>query len=247
MADPRRLFVSELPASGGEVRLDPSATHHARVLRLEPGDAVVLFDGSGREAGGHVASVTPAEVTCRVEVPSAGPTTTFEAVLVLAMPKAGKLDTIVRMVTEAGATALHLAWTERALGRPDPRRAEAKMARLARVAREAARQAGRADVPSLHAPAPVLEVAGRAPASAVRLLADPAASRSLFDSVPAGSGAVWMVVGPEGGLSPEEIARLTERGFDRVRLGPYVLRVETAAPVAMAMVAERLTATAALR
>lgn len=243
MVEPRRLFASALPERGGEVVLDQEAGHHAHVLRLAAGDPVVLFDGRGHEASGRVRAVSD-RVVCEVGPPREGAAPPSEVVLVLGLPKAGKLDGIVRMVTEAGATAVHLALTDRAVARTvDAKRTEARMARLRRVAREAARQAGRADVPRLEPPAPLSEVLAQRPPEATLLVADPRASQPLAEAAapvsPARSGATWVVVGPEGGLSPDEHAALEAAGGLPVRLGPHVLRVETAAPVAVALVVGR--------
>ncbi|MFW5926292.1 MAG: RsmE family RNA methyltransferase [Myxococcota bacterium] len=242
MAEPRRLFAPSLPAAGGEVRLPPDAAHHARVVRLAPGDAVFLFDGRGYGARGHVERMDGEAVVCRVQGAREVDPVPGEAVLVLATPKAGKLDGIVRMATEAGVAAVRLVATERTVGRPEPKRAEARMERLRRVAREAARQAGRADVPELEAPGALEAVVARAPADALRLMADPGAAGSIAEAVTDRTRPVWIAVGPEGGFSAAERAWLAAQGFAGVRLGPHVLRVETAAPVAVALVMDRLGA-----
>ncbi|MFW6049602.1 MAG: RsmE family RNA methyltransferase [Myxococcota bacterium] len=240
MGEARRLFAASLPVGGGEVHLGQDAARHARVLRLAPGDPVVLFDGEGREAHGRIVSLDEEAMRCEVEAPrevaSEGP----RVVLLLATPKAGKLDTIVRMATEAGAAAIHMVHTERAVGRLDARRAATRMERLGRVAREAARQAGRANVPELRAPEPLADVLTRVPPASLRLLADAAARGGVGDAATVGGDEAWVVVGPEGGLTDRERARLVEAGFVPVRLGPHVLRVETAAPVAVAMALDRL-------
>jgi len=155
-------------------------------------------------------------------------------VLCYAVPKGKKLDQVVRGATEVGVAAVHLTVTERCVARPD-RDAHAKLERLARVAAEAARQAGRATVPDILAPAPLDEVVGRAPDDALRLVAAPGAE--AFDG--AGDEA-WLVVGPEGGLSEDELERLGARGFEAIGLGPTVLRTETAGVVAPALVLDRL-------
>lgn len=203
---------------------------------------MLLFDGRGYGARGHIERIEGDAVVCHAEGAYEVDPVRAEVVLVLATPKAGKLDGIVRMATEAGVAAVHLVATERAVGRPEPKRAEARMERLRRVAREAARQAGRADVPELEAPGGLEPVVAQAPEDAVRLMADPGAAGSVAQAVPEGSRPVWIAVGPEGGFSANERAWLAARGFTGVRLGPHVLRVETAAPVAVALVMDRLGA-----
>jgi 16S rRNA (uracil1498-N3)-methyltransferase len=231
----RRLFCDALPPQGGEVILDEVAVRHARVLRLGPGDPILLFDGQGHEARGSVRAMEGGRIVCDVERPAHRPASSAPCVLVLGLPKAGKLDAIVRMVTEAGASAVHLADTGRAVARFDPARASARMQRLARVATEAARQAGRADVPELRPPRPLAEVVAQAPPEARRLVAHPRATRHAWEVDVEAHAPTWIVVGPEGGFTDGEVGLLEDLGFVPVRLGPHVLRVETAAAVAVAL------------
>ena len=245
MSGPRRLFAAPLPEAGGLVELDPRSSKHARVLRLAVGDPVVLFDGRGREAEGRVERLDDGNVRCEAAVPRerarAGP----RLVLCQCLPKGAKLDDIVRATTELGVSAIHLVASERSVARVDEARADRKLARLAKVAREAARQSGRADEPELWPPASLEEVAGRAPDGALRLAFVVDGARPLDEvagpAVPGGEAKeAWIVVGPEGGLSPSEVAGLERAGFVAVALGTTTLRVETAAPVALALVAHAL-------
>jgi 16S rRNA (uracil1498-N3)-methyltransferase len=230
----RRLFVAPLPdRPGAEVVLDEAAARHARVLRLQDGARVVLFDGAGSEcdavlatdARGLVATCGPRRVVAGREP--------ARVVLVLGLPKGDKVDDVVRSCTELGVAAVHLALAERSVSRPDASRAEARLERLERIAREAARQSENPRVPALCAPAPLLEVARRAPPSASRVALDARDGRPLEQAV-ADADEAWLVVGPEGGLAPGELHALASLGYVTARLGPTVLRVETAAPVAVA-------------
>jgi 16S rRNA (uracil1498-N3)-methyltransferase len=231
----KRLFAPSLPAAGGDVALDEAAARHARVLRLRTGDAVSLFDGEGHEAEGEVVSTAP--LVCRVGLPSMRPQPGPRVVLVQCLPKGPKLETIVRMTTELGVAAVHLAVAERSVARPKEGRD--KLERLLRVAREAARQSGRSVVPEIVLPAPLPEVAGRAPAGTSRLLFREGATGALDDALARGSAA-WIVVGPEGGLGDAEAAALDALGYRPIGLGAAILRVETAAVVAAALVLDRL-------
>lgn len=242
VGDARRLHVPSLPERGGEVRLGPDPAKHARVLRLARGDRVVLFDGEGREAEGEVTRVEPGEVVCRVGSPRRAGPEGPRIGLGVAVPKAGKLDGIVRMATEAGASTVLLIATERTVGRLDGERAARRLQRLGRVAREAARQAGRAEVPEVGGPASLGDLDARMAADAARLLADPSAERAVSEVVQRPVSEAWVLVGPEGGFSPAERAWLVEHGYEGVRLAAHTLRTETAAPVAVALVADRLRA-----
>jgi 16S rRNA (uracil1498-N3)-methyltransferase len=244
---PRRLHVERLFEGGGETRLGEGATRHARVLRLEAGDEVVLFDGRGAEASGRVISVDEDGVLCVVGAPSRAPDRGPRVVLCQCLPKGGKLEDIVRASTELGVAAIELVTSERSVPRLEAGRAERRLERLARVAQEAARQSGRATVPALAGPATLEEALGRAPADAVKLALAPSALLSLSDALSrapmrdaASAASAWVLVGPEGGLAPEELRLAGARGFVLVGLGPTVLRVETAAPVAVALVTHAL-------
>ncbi len=157
--------------------------------------------------------------------------------LVLGVPKGSKVDGIVRMVTELGVGAVHFANTERSV----PRGAgSGRLPRLEKIAAEASRQSGRSIVPRLHPPAPLLEVLDRASAQSERWFLVPDAATALPRRSLAAS--VWVAVGPEGGFSPQEQQRAADRGWSVVRLGSPTLRVETAAPVAVALAFDRLVA-----
>ncbi len=233
-----RLFVAELPEGGGSIALDAAATRRVRVLRLEIDDAIALFDGRGNESSARVASLDPATLTAeprRAVTPGNEP----RVVLVQVMPKGAKLDTIVRMTAELGVAEIHLAISERAIARPDEARAEGRVERLLRVAREASRQARRTTVPAIHPPRSLIEVARAAPPEAARLVVWEERA-SLPFIVDEGASEAWIVVGPEGGLAPREVAAL--EGYAPVGLGPFVLRVETAAPTAVALALDRMRA-----
>jgi len=256
---PRIYHPVPLPAPEETSALDPETSHHARVLRLGEGATVVLFDGAGHEAPGVVDSIGPRGRgrDAPVRVRTTGPTrpaatrTTPALSLVQALPKAGKIDGIVRMATEVGVRQVHLATSERTQG--SGAFGEPKVDRLRRVAREAARQSGSAFLPTVEAPALLLDAAARAPAHAMRFVAwEVVAGRDDVTPLPGvapgplptGGGdapepEAWVVVGPEGGLADAEVEGLRRLGYGIIGLGPTILRVETAAPVALALVADR--------
>lgn len=235
----RRLHVAVLPESGGVVVLEAEQAHHARVLRLAVGDPITLFDGEGREAAGEITALTP-HLECQVGVPHEAHATRPRVVLVQALPKGAKLETIVRMGTETGADEFALVETSRAVVKHEPSRWNKKHERLARVAQEASRQSLRASTPLIHEPRALLAVAKEAPSDALKLMCVPGPTDAapwwsrLDDQSLAANPPMWIVVGPEGGLSPEEIEALSGLGYTHHNLGPHVLRVETAAPVAVA-------------
>ena len=208
--------------------LPPAAAAYAtRVHRLGPGDPVVLFDPDrALEADAEIVEVGRRVVTVQVGAPRpAARRPGREVTLLQGVGKGDKLDAIVRDATELGATRIVPVLCERSVARPDAARA----ARWRRIAIEAARQCGRGDAPVIDPPS-TLAVAAREAASgdALRLCLDPAADRPIGPSLVAlGGRAVILVVGPEGGLTPDELAVAEAAGFTRVTFGQLVLRTET--------------------
>ncbi|MCA9574467.1 MAG: RsmE family RNA methyltransferase, partial [Myxococcales bacterium] len=156
MSDPRRLFAAELPREGGRVVLSEEATRHARVLRLTPGDALTLFDGDGWHAPATLSELGKRAV-CEAEPAVSLPDDGSGVELLLALPRAGKLDDILRAVTELGVRAVHLVACERSVGDIPAAKLGNKLARYESVVREAARQSERNRVPAVHAPRPLLD------------------------------------------------------------------------------------------
>lgn len=241
-AQKARLLAEGLAAAGEEIELDARALHHVRVLRLGPGDRVTLFDGRGLEAEARILSLHGEGLRCSVGARARGVVPGVRVELIQCMPKGDKLDGIVRMATELGVAAIHLAISERTIARAEGDRALAKEARFRRIAEEAARQSGAAEVPQVYAPAPLEACALRASAAEVKLFFYELGGQSLASALDAKARHVALVVGPEGGFSEAEASRLVAHGYPAIGLGPRVLRVETAAPVAIALALARLGA-----
>jgi 16S rRNA (uracil1498-N3)-methyltransferase len=233
----RRLYCAELPPSGGEVTLGESSSRHVRVLRLRPRDAVILFDGKGRAAAARITRVED-RVTCRAETPEPTVARPARVVLMLAVPKGGKLDECVRMATELGADEVALMETERTVPRWDSERARSRLDRLTRIAIEAAAQCERDDVPILHSPRTCAAWLEKVPADAHGVLFGARAEgRLTLETIP---DQIWCAIGPEGGFTDDEISLFERSGFTLASLGTRVLRVETAVPAALAIVGDRL-------
>lgn len=221
------LRVPVTPLDAGRVTLDAeTARYVTRVHRLEEGDAFVAFDPA-RAIEARATIVTSGGRTV-VELADVAPSTCLPPraiTLFQGIPKGGKIDDIVRDATELGVSRVVLVSCARSQGSAAPR-----VDRLARVALEAARQCGRGDVPE------IVHAAGfetlRA-ARGTRLALVPEATRAFAGAVADDTSSVGIVVGPEGGLAPEEVASLEAWGFSLVRLGPFVMRTETAAAAAL--------------
>jgi 16S rRNA (uracil1498-N3)-methyltransferase len=227
----RRFFAAELPGQPGELTLDAVAQGHLRVLRLKGGDQVTLFDGRGGSVAAEI--VDAKRGTARTLGPLAQVAARPFVGLVLCVPKAHKIDDIVRMTSELGVSAIWLALSERSPARPKEDRDAHKLERLGRVAIEAARQSEQAYLPELRAPQPLARVLAELPSGPARI-ALVERSDARF-APPEGAHGLWLLVGPEGGLSHRDRGELDAAGFVPGGLGPSILRTETAAVVGVGL------------
>lgn len=233
----RRLYAPTLPEGEAELELGADAAQHARVLRLTSGDVVELFDGRGAKVQAEVLALAKRSLRCRARGPRSQVQRSTRVVLVQCLPKAGKLDDIVRMTTELGVAEIALAISERCIAR-ETEREEQRATRLLRIAVEAARQSEQPFVPILAPPRPLAEVLARAPEGAFRgaCIERSAAPFPLMVA----SDELWLVIGPEGGLSAGDRAALQAADFAPVALSRSILRTETAAVVGVGLAMERL-------
>lgn len=222
--------------SRDRILLPPGEAHHAvRSRRLTDGTRVAAFDGRGRVARGtlRVGPRRSGQAWIEVERVDVQPLPGVPLTLIVAVPRPSRLDWMVEKCTELGVAALVLCGFARSTARP----AAAKLDRLRRITIEACKQARRATLPELcHADDPLAALsdvnADR------RLVAHPQPDGPRLRDVLAGHDAgeaLAVIIGPEGGLTDEELSELSRAGVEPVRLGPYVLRVETAAVAAAAI------------
>jgi len=218
----------------------PRGHHLARVSRVRVGDAVVLFDGTGIECDGTVTALRGDTVTVTTGPRRAGVTGDRASVIWLqGIPKGDKLEAIVRQATELGVLAVWPVYTQRSVPVPRAGGEAARTERLLRVAEEAARQCGRADVPFVAMPvrleAALEALEARSPV--LRLVAWESAVEPLTSVSGAPAGPCAVLAGPEGGLSAEEVSLCRAHGFVPVSLGPRILRAETVAPAVLGALA----------
>jgi 16S rRNA (uracil1498-N3)-methyltransferase len=262
-----RVHVARTLAAGSEVVLDESAsTHIARVLRLKAGAAVVLFDGGGADYAGRIVAITRDGVRIEVGARSDGLAESPLAVtLAQGVSRGERMDWTLQKATELGVRRIVPVLTARSVVRLDERQAAAKLRHWRAVVTAACEQSGRSVLPELAPPVTLATWLAQPSGDGLRLRLDPAApaslaqidatSGSLEDAKPSpvaesnrspvavelkrSPAAVELLVGPEGGLDDEEIRIADASGFQPVRLGPRVLRTETAGVVALALLQAR--------
>ncbi len=206
------------------------ARYVQKVLRLELGAELAVGDGAGLRAVGRIVRSDRRGVELALgPVEAAEPPRPPHVVLVQAIGKGDKLDAVVRQATELGVDRIVPVLTERAVARH-----EARVERWRAIAEDAVRVSGRSRRPAIEPVVALEDLLARPRAPAAVVLA-PDAGLRLRDAALSLGGEVEVLIGPEGGLAPEELTEAGQAGFTPVGLGPEVLRTETAGPAAVAL------------
>ena len=227
-----RCYVA-LPLQAGARVVLPElvANHLARVLRLREGDACVLFNGDGQDHDGRIASIGKREVVVELQASRAVDNESpLHVTLLQGIARGEKMDLILQKATELGVAGVVPVHGERGEVRLEGERADKRLRHWRSVVASACEQSGRARVPEVAGPRPLADALADLPST--RLLLDPEATQPLPSNIP--SGGCALAIGPEGGWSPQDIATLQAAGFVGARLGPRVLRTETAGLAAIA-------------
>jgi 16S rRNA (uracil1498-N3)-methyltransferase len=232
-----RVHVEGPLVCGERVKLEGNAASHiTRVLRLRVGTALMLFDGAGgeyeasidRAHGGEVIVAVGARAAVERESP-------LELTLAQGVSRGERMDLVVQKATELGVSHLVPVLTERSVVRLTAQQSDRKVNHWRAIAIAACEQCGRNRLPSVAPPVALKEfLKGGAGAAGTRLLLAPEGTATFGDVAPAG-GAVTVLIGPEGGLTDEEEQAAVAAGFTALRLGPRVLRTETAAIAALTL------------
>ena len=216
----RRFHVDQVHP--GENHLGREASHHAvNVLRLGTGDAVELFDDTGNTGQGEITSTNDSAVTVKIDTIKAH-ASSVGIHIASAVPKGSRADWIIEKLSELGVTRFTPLATERAVVLPE---GTGKRDRWQRIAEEAARQSARPGVMQIDPLTPLDRVLEGQPG----FFGSTATPAHPLSSVLGHAGEVTILIGPEGGWTDGEIARMTAKGWRAVTFGPTVLRVETAA------------------
>lgn len=224
------------PGAGDELVLDAEQSRHAAgSLRLGPGDHLLVGDGAGRRATAVVVGGSASRLVTRVLAVEHHAPAEPRLVLVQALAKGGRDEAAVETATELGADEI-LAWqSDRSIVRWREDRAAKSLDKWVKITVAATKQSRRAYLPKVGGPLTTAQLAERISQSSLALVLHEEASARISEAVLPKRGDVLIVVGPEGGIGPDERARLTRAGAAEVRLGPDVLRSSTAGPAALAI------------
>ncbi|MBM3116525.1 16S rRNA (uracil(1498)-N(3))-methyltransferase [Jeongeupia naejangsanensis] len=234
-----RFYLDAPLASGHALSLPESLARHVQVLRMQPGEAITLFNGLGGEYAATVTAMGKRNVD--VEVGGHDPAdreSPLQTVLLQAVSAAERMDYTVQKATELGVSRIVPVYSQYCQQRLSGERAEKRLAHWRAVAAAACEQSGRTRVPQIDPVAPLADALAELPQLDLRLLMSPVGAvpfRSLADR----AGSLAMLVGPEGGLSSAEEQLAIAAGFTPLVLGPRILRTETAGPALLALAQAR--------
>lgn len=229
-----RIYTASPLAAGTHAVLSEQAAHHvAKVLRMQPGESLTLFNGDGCDYFGNIATVDKRQVSIAIERAAAVERESPLAIhLGIAISKGERMDLVIQKATELGVSAITPLQSERVEVRLKGEREEKKLDHWRGVTIAACEQCGRAKLPDLHEITP-LDTWLRGVDAERKFVLHHRSSEPLAATEAPRS--VALLIGPEGGLSEAEIASAERAGFAPLRLGPRVLRTETAPLAALSV------------
>lgn len=230
-----RVYVDTPVNTGKRLVVEGSAANHiTRVLRLRNGDALTVFDGSGAEFGARIEEFRKdAVIVCVDEQRTVDRESPLSLTLAQGISRGERMDWIIQKATELGATRIVPVFTQRSVVRLDDKQAERKLQHWRAITIAACEQCGRNRLPELVTPVDFFDVLPETfTPNSTRLLLSPHAELRI-DDLRELHGGVTVLIGPEGGLDDVEQEAAMAAGFKSVRMGPRVLRTETAAIAAL--------------
>lgn len=229
-----RFYCREPLAPGARIDLpEPVARHAVRVLRLPPGASLVLFDGRGGEYDATIERIERDRVVATLgNWRDTERESRLAITLVQALQAGEKMDYTIQKAVELGISGIVPVESRRSVTRLAGERAAKRVAHWQGVVASACEQCGRNRLPLVTPVEPLDHWLARPPEGGLRLMLAPGAELSLADLAP--TDRVQLLIGAEGGLDPQEIIAARQVGFQAVRLGPRILRTETAGLAALA-------------
>lgn len=244
----RRLFLDPALLTAETVQIDGSEAHHLlNVLRVRAGESLLLLDNQGHAFHAEITATEKRTVTARLlGAAETAPEPSVPITVAQALGKGDKFEQVVQHGTEAGATAFLPLQTERSIVRLNAREADSKQVRWSLIAKGAAEQSGRSRIPSVGSVTTLSDLTRRF-TEYTKVLLLHAEGTSLKEALGVGRWTLGeppserptshtqylLLVGPEGGFAPREVEQAQAAGAQVVSLGPYILRTETAALIAV--------------
>ncbi|MBW3002562.1 16S rRNA (uracil(1498)-N(3))-methyltransferase [Candidatus Woesearchaeota archaeon] len=233
MAKITRFFTKKL-SSGQIVRIEGEEARHMNVLRLNKGDQICLFDGTGNEIIGQITAIEPRKVEIKVSAREKVRTTGILVDIAISVPKGKRWDWLIQKATELGVSRIIPILTKRGVVIP---KKEGKSERWTRIAVEAAKQSQRSTVPGITEPVKFDDLLDFTDEYDLKMIASMTAKQDLKHALQKKKPKrILCLIGPEGGFTDEEEDKAKKRGFTPVKLGKEILRVETAGIAMLAMI-----------
>ncbi len=233
----KRLHLNEALAASNELSLSKDAAHYiGRVLRLNTGDALALFNSRDGEWLGTITDFSKQSVTIQIEQElPALPASPLATHLVQGISRGDRMDFVMQKATELGVNRISPVLTAHGVVRLDEKRSAKRRDHWVSVAESASEQCGRVDPPRIDAPISLNDWFGRnLDRKETSILLAPGAPQRFADIAEPDTG-LCLLIGPEGGLSEQELGNAEAAGFTQATLGPRVLRTETAALAALSV------------
>lgn len=228
-----RFYIDAPLRAGSSVLLSEDSAHHAvHVLRVRTGDEVVLFNGRGGEFAGRIASIERLKVLCDLlQHRAIERESTLRMVLVQGVSSGERMDFTVRKAVELGVAEIHPLLAASSVARPKGDRAAARHVHWQKIAISACEQCGRNRIPVVH---PLVDAARFGKGGGNKILLAPSAELRFSQACKAGGEEFTIAAGPEAGFNSDEERAFLDAGFVPARIGPRVLRTETAGLAALA-------------
>jgi 16S rRNA (uracil1498-N3)-methyltransferase len=232
-----RVYSSRPLTVDEQCDLDDRASRHlARVLRVKPGERLSVFNGDGNNYQGAIVSASKHQVSVLIDgIEPAETESSLNTCLALAVSKGDRFEWAIKKATELGVTTFVPILSQRVDVRLSPERWQKKQEHWQQIVISACEQSGRAVVPKVKEPTTLSQWLSCVEADC-KLVLDPEAAPSALHDQPA---SIALLTGPEGGLARSELTLASQNGFSAMRLGPRVLRTETAPLVALSVLGAR--------